>query len=99
MLGEISSMQLSEWMAYYDVEHLGVSPEERADLRMGITNATAVNIARGGKGTAAKPSDFLPNFTEPDPMAAQEELLAGMRAQAAADAKNAKPPPKSKATS
>jgi hypothetical protein len=94
MLRGMSSRQFMEWMAYFDLEHLGRGPEERADVRAAGIQATAVNIAKNGKGSPAKVGDFMPVFTKPDPEAAQRALLASMSAQAAADAKKAKPKPK-----
>lgn len=40
LLAEMSSSELSEWMAYFRIEPFG---EQRADLRAGVTAAAAAN--------------------------------------------------------
>lgn len=50
-------LELTEWMAYYQIEPFG---EERADLRAGIVAATVANTFRGKNSKAAAPQDFMP---------------------------------------
>lgn len=60
LLSRISSRELSEWMAYYDLEPFG---EERADLRAGIIASVTANANRDAKkGKAYRPQDFMPDF-------------------------------------
>lgn len=60
LLIRISSQELSEWLAYYELEPFG---EERADLRMGILASVFANANRDPKkGRAFKPQDFIPSF-------------------------------------
>ncbi len=59
LLARISSRELTEWAAYYQVEPFG---EERADLRSAIV---ATNIANGNRAKGQKPykiEDFMPKF-------------------------------------
>jgi len=59
LLSRISSRELSEWMAYYELEPFG---EERADLRAGIIAATIANVNRSKKQRAFQPAQFMPKF-------------------------------------
>jgi len=59
MLEEMTSLQLSEWMAYNEIEPFG---EEREDLRMGILASTMANINRSSGKKPYKPRDFMPVF-------------------------------------
>ena len=62
MLANMSNREFVEWQAYYGLEPFG---EERADLRAGIVSATVANAAGGrGKGRAAKPTDFMVDFSK-----------------------------------
>lgn len=70
LLGRISARELSEWMAYAQVEPFG---EKRADLRAGIVASTMANIHRG-KRQAFKPDDFMPEFERTEQ--APEEMQA-----------------------
>lgn len=64
LLATVSSLELSEWMAFYWLEPFG---ETRADLRAGIIAATLQNVMAGGiDGQAAQPADFMPYQDEPD---------------------------------
>ena len=58
LLARIDSAELTEWMAYSQIEPFG---EERADLRAGIVASTTANVW-SGKGKSFKPSDFMPKF-------------------------------------
>mgnify|MGYP000940748974 FL=1 len=78
MLQRMSSRELSEWMAYYNIEPFG---EERADLRSGIVASTIANVNRDPKkGQPFKPTDFMPlsEMAEEDeePEAQEPEVIA-----------------------
>ena len=79
LLAEMSSRQLAEWIAYYQVEPWG---EERADLRAGIVASTIANVNRSPKRTKPyTPHDFMPRF-EKEAETAEEKtqrLMAQMR--------------------
>jgi hypothetical protein len=77
MLAEISSEQLSEWMAYNKLEPWG---EERADLRAGIVASVIANSNRGKNQKAFKPQDFMPSFEPEDPEEQTARLLAAAMA-------------------
>mgnify|MGYP000046381597 CR=1 FL=1 len=60
LLSRISSRELSEWMAFYELEPFG---DERADLRAGIVASTVANANRDPKKSKPyAPQDFLPRF-------------------------------------
>lgn len=59
VLEKHSSRELTEWMAFMQVEPFG---EERADLRAGIVASTIANVVRKKGGKMAKPEDFMPKF-------------------------------------
>ena len=77
MLGEISSTQFAEWMAFSRLEPWG---EERADLRTGIVASTIANANRGKNTKAFKPEDFMPRFEPEDEEEAAAKLIARARA-------------------
>ena len=56
----ISSTEFAELLAYEMVNPQG---EERADLRMGIQTAALVNVHVPKGNRAAKPADYIPNFS------------------------------------
>jgi hypothetical protein len=60
MFREMDSAELTEWQALY--LHIEPLPEDRADLRMGITvaNGLAPHLKKGKTACAA---DFMPNFS------------------------------------
>lgn len=72
MLGEISSRQFAEWMAYSRLEPWD---EERADLRSGIVAATIANANRGKSGKAFTPQQFMPQYEEETEEDAQARLV------------------------
>ena len=79
-MAEMSSRQLAEWIAYYQLEPWG---EERADLRAGIVASTIANVNRSAKRTKPyTPRDFMPRFdAEPEePTETATRLMAKMRA-------------------
>lgn len=77
MLDRMSAREFAEWAIYFSLEHLGESPEERADLRSAIVAATTANANRG-KGRAAKLDDFMPRFedAEQSPQQLHQSMIA-----------------------
>jgi hypothetical protein len=65
MLTELNAKQISEWIAYSNIEPFG---EERADLRSAIIACTIANCNRGSNQAAFKVSDFMPKFEPEEPM-------------------------------
>jgi hypothetical protein len=63
LLSGISSRELSEWRAYYELEPFG---EERSDLRSGTIAAVVANTARDPKKRRRpyKASDFMHRFDQ-----------------------------------
>lgn len=59
MLEAIDSRELSEWIAYAELEPFG---EERADLRAGIIASTNVNLWRSKGQPACRADAFMPKF-------------------------------------
>lgn len=61
LLARVSSRELSEWMAYAQIEPFG---EERADLRAGVVAATVANTARDPKKRPRpfRADEFMPQF-------------------------------------
>lgn len=78
-LGErMSSRELSEWMAYYEVEPFG---DERGDLRSGVIAATIANVNRDPKQRKKPytPLDFMPfaEKKETDLLAKFDAIVGG----------------------
>ncbi len=67
LLSSISSRQLTEWMAYDQLEPFG---ERRADLRMAILASLIANANRDPdkRREPFSPADFMPRF-ESEPQA------------------------------
>ena len=76
MLGEISSAQFAEWMAYSRLEPWG---EDRDDLRMGIVASVIANSNRGKGKKPYKPQDCMPDFEPEDEAAAIERIRENLR--------------------
>lgn len=57
LLSELNSRDISEFMAYDDIEPFG---EQRADLRSAIVAATVANSQRTRRSRSAKPVEFMP---------------------------------------
>lgn len=57
MLTELSSWQIAEWMAYYNLEPFG---EQVEWLRSGAICSVIANVNRGQKGKVFTPEDFMP---------------------------------------
>ena len=53
----LSSAELAEWMAFDRLEPIG---GPAADFRTGILASTVANVARGKRGKAFSPVDFMP---------------------------------------
>ena len=64
MLGRIESDELTEWMAFYQLEPFG---DMRADLRSGVVAATFANANRSKNAKAFTPEDFMPYVDRPEP--------------------------------
>lgn len=81
LLSRISSRELSEWMAYAQLEPWG---EMRADLRAGIVASTMANTARDPKKRKKPfaPEEFMPQFDKepqtPEEQKAHMETLAAL---------------------
>lgn len=60
MLRRMSSRELSEWIAFYNIEPFG---EERQDLRNAMACCVMANAWRG-KGKAFKINDFMLRFEQ-----------------------------------
>lgn len=73
LLGRVSSRELTEWMAYAQMEPFG---EERGDIRQAITTSLIANVHRDPKkGKEYTPEDFMPFSEKPDPEEAQRQAL------------------------
>ena len=67
LLQKIGSDELSEWMAFYELEPFG---EFRADFRGGLIAATFANVHRSPHTRPFAPDDFMPFIkrqSPPDP--------------------------------
>lgn len=64
LLGELSSAELTEWMAYEQLEPFG---ETRADLRAGIVASTVANHGMAELKRPARPSDYMPFMEKAEP--------------------------------
>ena len=66
LLGRMSSAELSEWQAYYELEPFG---QVRGDLQAGMVAAMMGNLWRGrGKfGKPYGPGEFVLRFEDPSP--------------------------------
>jgi len=74
LLARVSSRELSEWMAYAEIEPFG---EVRADLRAGIIASTVANTARDPKKRRRpfQPREFMPRFERPRRQQTWQEQL------------------------
>lgn len=57
MLKELSSIQVAEWMAYYNLEPFGFTSDW---MRTGVVAAMIANVNRKKGAKAAMPEDFVP---------------------------------------
>mgnify|MGYP003139586721 CR=1 FL=1 len=78
LLARIDSRELSEWMAYYELNPFG---SVRDDLQAGIVASTIANVNRGKNDKSFTPSDFMPYIDKPQQsegdMQAVMDALAG----------------------
>ena len=63
LLARVDSRELSEWMAYYQLDPFG---NVREDLHAGIVASTIANVNRGKNDKAFQPSDFMPFMEKPE---------------------------------
>ena len=56
LMGQLSSREFDEWMAYYGLEPFG---ELRGDLQAGIVASTMVNMLSGKDAKKLSPGDFV----------------------------------------
>ena len=92
MLGQISSVKVSEWIAWLRLEHMGDGPEERADLRMAFGSA---HLLAAWVKKPPKINDLMPQFEKPEQT--PEQLHAALVARANADERRAQRAQKRKA--
>lgn len=59
LLGVMSSRELSEWMAFDQVEPIG---GRRGDLQAGVVAATVANVNRAKGQRAYAVTDFVPEY-------------------------------------
>lgn len=73
LLARISSRELSEWMAYAQLDPFG---QERGDLQAGIVAATVANTARDTdkRRRPFRADEFMPSFFEEKRQTAAEQL-------------------------
>jgi hypothetical protein len=57
LLSRIGSDELTEWMAYYQIDPFG---DYRADVRSGVVAATFANANRAPNAKVFTPEDFMP---------------------------------------
>jgi hypothetical protein len=58
LLETISSEELTEWAAYYQIDPFG---SHRADIQAGVVASTMANI-HAKRGHSFTPADFIPQF-------------------------------------
>jgi Protein of unknown function (DUF4035) len=68
MLASMCSDELTEWMAYYQLEPFG---DYRADYRSGVVASTFANAHRAKDANPFRPEDFMPFLEKKKP---QEEI-------------------------
>lgn len=72
LLQRMDSRELSEWMAYYNIEPFG---EERADIRQAITSSEVRNSYAKHR---TSPLDFIPKFIQERKKPMGWEAMKGM---------------------
>lgn len=77
LLNRISSLELSEWQAFYTIDPFG---EERADMRAAMMAANVANAWKDKKQRTFKLKDFMLNFDPPEPQSTDQmkAILKGM---------------------
>lgn len=68
LLARISSLELSEWAAYYGIEPWGA---ERDNLHAGIVASATVNLWRSDSDNPVRPQDYILHFGEPEEVQAR----------------------------
>ena len=64
LLARTGSDELTEWMAFYQLEPFG---DMRADLRSGVIASTFANANRTKHAQVFTPEDFMPYLDRPQP--------------------------------
>ena len=72
LLARIGSDELTEWMAFYQMEPFG---DFRADVRSGIVAATFANANRARDAKPFTPEDFMP-FIDKQPTKNETKINA-----------------------
>lgn len=78
LLERIEARELTEWMAFYQLEPFG---DARADLRAGTITAMIANVNRDAKKRRKpyQPQDFMPQFDAPEKKPASwEDIKRGL---------------------
>lgn len=75
MLRRMSSVELTEWMAFYQVEPFGTDVDM---LGHAITASTIANVNRGKDQKAYSPKDFMPEWQQGDQGVNQQLQFAEM---------------------
>jgi len=72
LLDRISSAELTEWAAFYQLEPFGTEVDM---LGHAITAATIANVNRGKGHKALSPKDFMPEFEKAGHVQSADEML------------------------
>lgn len=75
-----------QWMCFYSIEPFG---DKRGDIQAGIISQTLANIHRASNAKPYTVQDFIPQFTERQPMARQSLEEQRTRWRAIVTAQNA----------
>ncbi len=75
MLASISSRQVAEWLAFFELEPYG---PQRIDIGFGLVLAEVVGAFKT-KGKSPKPSDWYPHLSELEKQQSVEEMQAVFR--------------------
>jgi hypothetical protein len=72
MLESISSQQINEWMAFYQLEPFGADAQ---NIGHAITASTVANVNRQKGQKAFKVSDFMPNTQHAEKQQTVDEMI------------------------
>lgn len=72
LLGAISSRELTEWMAFDQVEPIG---GRRGDLQAGVVAATVANVNRAKGSREYRVTDFVPVYGKREEVIDAESLV------------------------
>ena len=75
MLRRMSSAELTEWMAFYQVEPFGGDADY---LGHAITASTIANVNRSKNQKPFTPADFLPKFEKQEQTTGEQLQIAAM---------------------